>query len=94
MLYISKTKNLSLEFFLYLTSIQRYQLPIFFYHAFRGHLYTGVPELPLQRKKGVCTVASKKFWSSMSFQNLVRLSQIKKFPCLIMPTSTKCQKIN
>jgi hypothetical protein len=24
------------------------------------------------------TVASKKFWSSMSFQNLVRLSQIKK----------------
>jgi hypothetical protein len=55
MLYISKTKNLLLEFFLYLTSIQRYQLPIFFYHAFRGHLYTGVPELPLQRKKGVCT---------------------------------------
>jgi hypothetical protein len=25
-----------------------------------------------------CTVASNKFWSSMSFQNLVRLSQIKK----------------
>jgi hypothetical protein len=24
----------------------------------------------------VCTVASNKFWSSMSFQNLVRLSQI------------------
>jgi hypothetical protein len=52
MLYISKTKNLLLDFFLYLTSIHRYQLPIFFYHAFRGHLYTGVPELPLQRKKG------------------------------------------
>jgi hypothetical protein len=30
--------------------------------------------------------------ASMSFQNLVRLSQIKKFPCLIMPMSTKCQK--
>jgi hypothetical protein len=31
----------------------------------------------------------------MSFQNLVRLSQIKKNPCLIMPMqpmSTKCQK--
>jgi hypothetical protein len=28
----------------------------------------------------------------MSFQNLVRLSQIKKIPCLIMPMSTKCQK--
>jgi hypothetical protein len=38
------------------------------------------------------TVASKKFWSSMSFQNLVRLSQIKKIPCLIMPMSTKCKK--
>jgi hypothetical protein len=38
------------------------------------------------------TVATKKFWSSMSFKNLVRLSQIKKNPCLIMPTSTKCQK--
>jgi hypothetical protein len=38
------------------------------------------------------TVASKKFWSSMSFQNLIRLSQIKKFPCLIMTMSTKCQK--
>jgi hypothetical protein len=25
-----------------------------------------------------CTVASNKFWSSMSFQNLVTLSQIKK----------------
>jgi hypothetical protein len=25
------------------------------------------------------TVASNKFWSSMSFQNLVRLSQIEKF---------------
>jgi hypothetical protein len=25
------------------------------------------------------TAASKKFWSSMSFQNLVRLSQIKNF---------------
>jgi hypothetical protein len=35
------------------------------------------------------TVASKKFWSSMSFQNLIRLSQI---PCLIMTMSTKCQK--
>jgi hypothetical protein len=33
-------------------------------------------------------------FKSMSFQNLVRLSQIKKFPCLIMPKSTKCQKIN
>jgi hypothetical protein len=39
------------------------------------------------------TVASKKFWSSMSFQNLVRLSQIKKIPCLIMTMSTKCQKM-
>jgi hypothetical protein len=39
--------------------------------------------------KYVCTVASKKFWSSMSFQNLVRVSQIKKIHCLIM---TKCQK--
>jgi hypothetical protein len=29
----------------------------------------------------------------MSFQNLVRLWQIKKFPCLIMPMLTKCQKI-
>jgi hypothetical protein len=38
------------------------------------------------------TDASKKFWSSMSFQNLVRLSQIKKNPCLIMIMSTKCQK--
>jgi hypothetical protein len=26
----------------------------------------------------LCPVASNKFWSSMSFQNLVRLSQIKK----------------
>jgi hypothetical protein len=26
----------------------------------------------------ICTVASSGFWSSMSFQNLVRLSQIKK----------------
>jgi hypothetical protein len=26
----------------------------------------------------LATVASKKFWSSMSFQNLVRLSQIKQ----------------
>jgi hypothetical protein len=26
----------------------------------------------------LCTVASNKFWSSMSFQNLVRLSQIKQ----------------
>jgi hypothetical protein len=40
------------------------------------------------------TVASKKFWSSMSFQNLDRLSQIKKFPCLIMTMSTKCQKMS
>jgi hypothetical protein len=30
-------------------------------------------------KQIICTVASKKFWSSMSFHNLVRLSQIKKF---------------
>jgi hypothetical protein len=29
----------------------------------------------------------------MSFQNLVRLSQIKKCPCLIMSLSTKCQKM-
>jgi hypothetical protein len=28
----------------------------------------------------------------MSFLNLVRLSQIKKIPCLIMTMSTKCQK--
>jgi hypothetical protein len=28
----------------------------------------------------------------MSFQNFVRLSQIKKIPYLIMPMSTKCQK--
>jgi hypothetical protein len=28
----------------------------------------------------------------MSFQNLVRVSQIKKNPCLIMTMSTKCQK--
>jgi hypothetical protein len=27
---------------------------------------------------GIYTVASNKFWSSMSFQNLVRLSQILK----------------
>jgi hypothetical protein len=27
-------------------------------------------------KNSYCTVASNKFWSSMSFQNLVRLSQI------------------
>jgi hypothetical protein len=39
------------------------------------------------------TVASNKFWSSMSFQNLVRLSQILKNPCLIMPTSSNYQKI-
>jgi hypothetical protein len=38
------------------------------------------------------TVASKKFWSSMSFQNVVRLSQIKKNPWLIMSMSIKCQK--
>jgi hypothetical protein len=44
------------------------------------------------KQKVLCNVASKKFWSSMSFQNLVRLSQIKKNPCLIMPMSTKCQK--
>jgi hypothetical protein len=31
--------------------------------------------------KNVGTVASKKFWSSMLFQNLVRLSQMKKIPC-------------
>jgi hypothetical protein len=37
------------------------------------------------------TVASNKFWSSMSFQNLFRLSRIKNFS-LIMPMSTKCQK--
>jgi hypothetical protein len=28
----------------------------------------------------------------MSFQNLVRLSQIKKFPCLILPISTQVSK--
>jgi hypothetical protein len=39
------------------------------------------------------TVASNKFWSSMLFQNLVDCHKFKKFPCLIMPTSTKCQKI-
>jgi hypothetical protein len=27
----------------------------------------------------------------MSFQNFVRLSKIKKIPCLIMSRSTKCQ---
>jgi hypothetical protein len=40
----------------------------------------------------LCTVASNKFWSSMSFQNLVS-HKWKKFPCLIMPMSIKCQKI-
>jgi hypothetical protein len=47
----------------------------------------GVGKLKLQIKlllscfratKPECTVARNKFWSSMSFQNLVRLSQIKK----------------
>jgi hypothetical protein len=33
----------------------------------------------------VPTVASKRYWSSMPFQNLVRLSQIKKKTRLIMP---------
>jgi hypothetical protein len=37
----------------------------------------------------VRTVSSNKCWSSMSFQNLVRLSQIKKIPCL----SKKVEKI-
>jgi hypothetical protein len=30
------------------------------------------------KSKMLCPVASNKFWSSMSFQNFVRLSQIKK----------------
>jgi hypothetical protein len=33
----------------------------------------------LQLESTLGNVASNKFWSSMSFQNLVRLSQIKKF---------------
>jgi hypothetical protein len=32
-----------------------------------------------EKRESYGTVASKKFWSSMSFQNLVRLSQIKNF---------------
>jgi hypothetical protein len=35
----------------------------------------------------------QKFWSSMSLHNLVRLSRIKTFPCLIIPISTKRQKM-
>jgi hypothetical protein len=31
--------------------------------------------------------------TSMSFQNLVDCHKFKKMSCLIMPTSTKCQKI-
>jgi hypothetical protein len=55
------------------------------------------PDL-IQRKIGVresfeskCTVASNKFWSSMSFQNLVRLSHIKKFP---LPDYTHVNKVS
>jgi hypothetical protein len=33
----------------------------------------------LTTKQQLCTVTSSKFWSSISFQNLVRLSQILKF---------------
>jgi hypothetical protein len=33
----------------------------------------------ITKSKSSCTVASKKFWSSMAFQNLVRLSQIQNF---------------
>jgi hypothetical protein len=42
MFSISKTKRLLPEFFfvhMYLTSIHRHQLPIFFCYTFRGHLY-------------------------------------------------------
>jgi hypothetical protein len=38
----------------------------------------GRTQQPLIRRAEVCTVGSKKFWSSMSLQSLVRLSQIKE----------------
>jgi hypothetical protein len=52
----------------------------------------GRTQQPLIRRAEVCTVGSNKFWSSI--QNLVvnNCHQFKKFPCLIMPMSTKCQK--
>jgi hypothetical protein len=59
-------------------------LKVFYTLYFLGHgscqtdeganAFLGMSQTPVSR----CTVASKKFWSSMSFQNFVRLSQINK----------------
>jgi hypothetical protein len=59
-------------------------LKVFYTLHFLGHgsyqtdvganAFLGMSQTPVSR----CTVASKKFWSSMSFQNFVRLSQINK----------------
>jgi hypothetical protein len=43
-------------------------------------------------QKGKKILSRAKNYGRQSFQNLVRLSQMKKFPCLIMPMSKKCQK--
>jgi hypothetical protein len=49
-------------------------------YVFLGFCDNSVRRLNNTTKKSVTlgTVASNKFWSSMSFQNLVRLSQIEK----------------
>jgi hypothetical protein len=39
---------------------------------------------------GAFSIASK---NDLDDQNLVNCHKLKKFPCLIMPMSTKCQKM-
>jgi hypothetical protein len=53
-----------------------------------ANAFLGMSQAPVSR----CTVASKKFWSPMSFQNSLDCHKLTKNPCLIMPMSTKCQK--
>jgi hypothetical protein len=52
----------------------------------RGEIKKKHPIIVSQKQT---TVASKKFWSSMSFQNLVRLSQVKKKS---LPDLCSCQQ--
>jgi hypothetical protein len=68
-----------------LTMTIKYGLQFFFFELIDNdgqHFLAGIvlfSNLNIENKMSIqilCTVTNNKFWSSMSFQNLVRLSQI------------------